>query len=209
MYATSSSPARRGADRTGSFCRSNAPICASVPCATGALSADVSRAAGSQCSRFHSWAGDHQTVRRPRSVCRFARPGTSVTQRVMARIASLVSDWHTSPSESTWLLFLKHPHFLSPFALFTLHSFVFASSLEANTSICSVFALWSMVSSSTISLRISWATRATICLSAAWMACVMGEGSSKARRKQASGNLATICLPRSHRICQVPRKEIE
>ena len=155
MYATSSSPTRGGAHRTGSFCRSNAPICASVPCATGTLSADVSRAAGSQCSRFHSWAGDHQAVWRPRSVCRFARPGTSVTQRVIASIASPVSDWHTSPSESTWLLFLKHPHFLSPFALFTLHSCVFASALEANASIRSVFALWSMVSSSTISLRLS------------------------------------------------------
>jgi hypothetical protein len=75
----------------------------------------------------------------------------------MASIASPVSDWHTSPSESAWLLFLKRPHFLFPFALFTLHSSVFAISLEANASICSVFALWSTVSSSTISLRISWA----------------------------------------------------
>src|SRR5260221_1801294 len=150
-------PWRGGADRTGSLCHSNAPTCASVPCAAGALSADVSRAAGSQCSRFHSWAGDHQTMRRPRSVCRFARPGTSVTQRVIANVGSPVSDWHASPRESTWLLFLKRPHFLSPFALFTLHSSVFAISHEGNASICSVFALWSTVSSSTTSLRISWA----------------------------------------------------
>lgn len=149
VYATSSSPTRGGADRTGSFYRSNAPTCTAVPCAAGALSADVSRAAGSQCSRFHSWAGDHQTVRRPRSVCRFTRPGTSVTQRVIANVGSPVSDWHASPRESTWLLFLKRPHFLSPFALFTLHSSVFAISHEGNASICSVFALWSTVSSST------------------------------------------------------------
>jgi len=54
--------------------------------------------------------------------------------------------------------FSQAPPLPLTFALFTLHSFVFASALEANASICSVFALWSMGSSSTISLRISWAT---------------------------------------------------
>ena len=53
--------------------------------------------------------------------------------------------------------FSQAPPLPLTFALFTLHSFVFASALEANASICSVFALWSMGSSSTISLRISWA----------------------------------------------------
>ena len=57
---------------------------------------------------------------------------------------------------SATVVFLKRPHFLSPFALFTLHSSVFAISHEGNASICSVFALWSTVSSSTTSLRISW-----------------------------------------------------
>ena len=36
---------------------------------------------------------------------------------------------------------------------------------------------------------------ATICLIDARMARVIGEGSSRARRKQASGDFATICLP--------------
>jgi hypothetical protein len=76
---------------------------------------------------------------------------------VIVSVGSPVSDWHASPRESTWLLFLKRPHFLSLFALFTFHSSVFAISHEGNASICSVFALWSTVSSSTTSLRISWA----------------------------------------------------
>jgi hypothetical protein len=37
------------------------------------------------------------------------------------------------------------------------------------------------------------------------MACVMGEGSSKARRKQAIGNLATICLPSGLSRVRIPR----
>ena len=37
--------------------------------------------------------------------------------------------------------------------------------------------------------------RATICLNDVWMSRVTGEGSSKARRKRVSGDLATICLP--------------
>jgi hypothetical protein len=39
------------------------------------------------------------------------------------------------------------------------------------------------------------ATQATICLYGAQMAFEIDEGSSKARRKQASGDLATPCLP--------------
>jgi hypothetical protein len=37
------------------------------------------------------------------------------------------------------------------------------------------------------------------------MACAMGEGSSKARRKQAGGNLATICLPSGLSRVRIPR----
>src|SRR5947209_6346219 len=80
VSAPSPSSTRGGADRTRSFFRSNAPTSASVSCAAGALSADVSRAADSQCSRFHIWAGDHQTVRRLSRLCHLARPGDSLNR---------------------------------------------------------------------------------------------------------------------------------
>src|SRR2546428_9909436 len=79
VYATPSSPTRGGASRTEPSCRSNAPTCASVSGAAGALSADVSRTVGSQCSRFHSWAGDCQMVWRPSRLCCLARFSNSLT----------------------------------------------------------------------------------------------------------------------------------
>src|SRR2546429_8275760 len=59
--------------------RSNAPTCASVSGAAGALSADLSRTIDSQCSRFHNWAGDYQIVRRPSRLCCLARFSNSLT----------------------------------------------------------------------------------------------------------------------------------
>src|ERR1700719_485685 len=44
-------------------------------------------------------------------------------------------------------------------------------------------------------MNICLTTHATICLIDVQMARAIGKGSSKARRKQASGDFATICLP--------------
>ena len=140
VYATSPSSTRGGADRTRSFFRSNAPTCASVSCAAGALSADVSRAAGSQCSRFHIWTGDHQTVRRPSRLCHLARPGDSLNRALATPRYPLASDKHASPSGASCPLFLAVPQFLPSSALFARHPSVSATSHGLHVWFCTTFA---------------------------------------------------------------------
>jgi hypothetical protein len=46
---------------------------------TRAVSSLLARAAGSQCSRFHSWASHDPVIRHPSSLCRLARVGDGLT----------------------------------------------------------------------------------------------------------------------------------
>lgn len=91
------SPTCGGADRTASFCRSNAPTCASVSCAAGSLSADVYKNDWRTILGFPQLAGDHQTVRRPSRLCHLARPGDGLNRAFGAPWCSLSSDSQTPP----------------------------------------------------------------------------------------------------------------
>src|SRR5579871_89390 len=69
-----------------------------------ALPLIMGRAAGSQCPRPNGWPGDDPTVRRPRSLCPFSRPGDSLT-RLRLSGCSHSSEQPPNPSGTSWLFF--------------------------------------------------------------------------------------------------------
>jgi hypothetical protein len=75
LSAARATPAHRG--EPAASCRRFARQSSSdpFPRTTSALPSLMARAASSQCSRFHVWASDHQTVRCPRKLCNLARFG--------------------------------------------------------------------------------------------------------------------------------------
>jgi acyl-CoA synthetase (AMP-forming)/AMP-acid ligase II len=74
-------------------------------------------------------------------------------------LGSLFSDKLASPSGASWPLFLAVSQFFPSSALFALHSAVSAISHGQGVQFCTTFAHHIRISSSTTSLRNSWAYR--------------------------------------------------
>ncbi len=93
VYATSASPTGGGATGTGQHSQSRWPAFASFQGITGALSALVGDAAGSQCATSNGWPSDHSTVRRPGRFCRLAQHANSLHVSVNLAPPTVPSPW--------------------------------------------------------------------------------------------------------------------
>jgi hypothetical protein len=91
------------------------------------------------CSRFHSWAGDGQTVRRPSSLCYLARFGNGLTFALEGPTTVPFPRTSPSPSGTLWPLFPDGPPFLSSFALFIGSPPVSLVSSDLNVQFSTIF----------------------------------------------------------------------
>jgi hypothetical protein len=81
VHAAACRPTPGGADGATPLCQPRPLVVSPLPCAAGALSSLVARAAGSECTSPRSFPGHDQAVRGPRRLRNFPRPVNSLTGR--------------------------------------------------------------------------------------------------------------------------------